>query len=112
MIFLVTITITLVFIDKWGRRPLFVYGGIAMGALNFAVAGLMASKGRPVDDVDGNANIKWQVTGSYASGVIACTYIFVAFYGLTWVIEACNYDYHDHANQVLNTGTRGMDIYL
>ena len=85
VIFLVTTAVALVFIDKWGRRPLFIYGGIAMGALNFAVAGLMASKGHAVPDVAGNKNIRWQVKGSYATGIIACSYIFVAFYGLTWV---------------------------
>lgn len=91
VIFLVTTGITLIFIDKWGRRPLFIYGGIAMGALNFAVAGLMASKGHAVTDVDGNRNIRWQVRGSYASGVIACTYLFVAIYGLTWAPVAWIY---------------------
>jgi len=91
VIFLVTTAITLVFIEKWGRRPLFIYGGIAMGALNFAVAGLMASKGRAVTNVDGNYNIKWQVGGSYARGIVACTYIFVAFYGLTWAPVAWIY---------------------
>lgn len=84
VIFLVTTAVTLAFIDKTGRRPLLIGGGIAMGALNFAVAGLMASKGHSVTNVDGNYNIKWQVGGSYAKGVIACTYIFVAFYGFTW----------------------------
>lgn len=85
VIFLVTTAITLCFIDRLGRRPLFIYGGIAMGALNFAVAGLMATGGNSVTNVDGNFNIKWQVHGSYATGVIACSYLFVAFYGLTWV---------------------------
>lgn len=84
VIFLVTTAITLCFIDKLGRRPLFIYGGIAMGALNFAVAGLMATGGHSVTNVADNYNIKWQVHGSYATGVIACSYIFVGFYGLTW----------------------------
>jgi hypothetical protein len=45
VIFLLTTVVTLAMIDKIGRRPLFVYGGIAMGTLNFAVAGLMANYG-------------------------------------------------------------------
>lgn len=85
VIFLVTTAITLLYIDRLGRRPLFLYGGIAMGALNFAVAGLMKTGGNRVEEVGGNTNIKWRVHGSYAKGVIACSYIFVAFYGLTWV---------------------------
>jgi hypothetical protein len=84
VIFLLTTVVTLAGIDRVGRRPLFVYGGIVMGALNFAVAGLMANYGHVVDGVDGNANVVWQVTGAPAKGVIACTYIFVGVYGLTW----------------------------
>jgi hypothetical protein len=85
VIFLVTTAITLLFIDRLGRRPLFIYGAIAMGSLNFAVAGLMKTGGHSVTNVADNYNIKWQVEGSYATGVIACSYLFVAFYGLTWV---------------------------
>ncbi|PWW77662.1 putative MFS glucose transporter [Tuber magnatum] len=88
VIFLITTAITLLSIDRLGRRPLFLYGGIAMGALNFAVAGLMKTGGHHVEEVGGNANIKWRVHGSYATGVIACSYIFVAFYGLTWAPAA------------------------
>jgi hypothetical protein len=84
VIFLVTTVVTLACIDRIGRRPLFIYGGILMGALNFAVGGLMANFGHPMDEVAGNPNIVWQVTGAPAKGIIACTYIFVGIYGLTW----------------------------
>ncbi|KAA8896451.1 glucose transporter [Sphaerosporella brunnea] len=84
VIFLLTTVVTLAMIDRIGRRPLFVYGGILMGALNFAVAGLMANYGHHVDGVGNNANVVWQVTGRPAKGIIACTYLFVAVYGFTW----------------------------
>ncbi|KAF8251608.1 putative xylose permease [Wilcoxina mikolae CBS 423.85] len=84
VIFLLTTVVTLAMIDKIGRRPLFVYGGIAMGTLNFAVAGLMANYGHSMDSVAGNKNIVWQVTGPPAKAIIACTYLFVAVYGFTW----------------------------
>ncbi|KAI5795650.1 general substrate transporter [Geopyxis carbonaria] len=84
VIFLVTTVVTLACIDKIGRRPLFVYGGIAMGVLNFCVAGLMANYGHSVDGVEGSSNINWQVTGKPAKAIIACTYLFVAVYGFTW----------------------------
>jgi hypothetical protein len=54
-------------------------------ACHFAIAGLMASRGHHVDSVDGNANLKWSITGPPGKGVIACSYIFVAVYGFTWV---------------------------
>lgn len=53
-------------------------------ALHFATAGLMASYGNPVDSVDGNANLRWEIHGAAAKGVIACSYIFVGVYGLSW----------------------------
>jgi len=84
VIFLVTTGITLYFVEKCGRRPLLLYGGILMGALNFAVAGLMASAGHPVTHVGTAYNIKWQVGDSYATRIIACSYVFVGIYGFTW----------------------------
>ncbi|KAL7275274.1 hypothetical protein RUND412_001782 [Rhizina undulata] len=88
VIFLVTTAFTLMFIDRIGRRPLFIYGAIIMAGLNFAVAGLMATYGHAVPMVGTNENIRWQVTGKPAKGIIACTYLFVALYGLTWAPTA------------------------
>lgn len=53
-------------------------------ALHFAIAGLMASYGSPVDEVDGNRNLRWEIHGPAAKGVIACSYIFTGVYGLSW----------------------------
>ncbi|OJD38807.1 sugar transporter [Diplodia corticola] len=91
VIFLVTTGFTLCFIEKVGRRQLLIYGSIIMCALNFAVAGIMAEHGRPVDGVGENTNIKWQVLGHPAKGIIACSYIFVGVYGLTWAPAAWIY---------------------
>lgn len=60
-------------------------GSILCMALHFAIAGIMASYGHHVDSVDGNSNLKWSITGAPGKGVIACSYIFVGIYGLTWV---------------------------
>ncbi|KAK0659860.1 High-affinity glucose transporter [Lasiodiplodia hormozganensis] len=91
VIFLVTTGFTLLFIEKVGRRQLLIYGAILMSALNFAVAGIMAEHGNPVDGVGENTNIKWQVLGHPAKGIIACSYIFVGVYGLTWAPAAWIY---------------------
>lgn len=84
VIFLVTTAVTLLVIDRVGRRPLFIYGGALMGILHFCVAAIMSTKGHHVDAVGDNANIKWQVLGAPSKAVIALTYIFVAIYGFTW----------------------------
>lgn len=45
----------------------------------------MASYGHPVDSIDGNENLRWEIKGAAGKGVIACSYIFVGIYGFTWV---------------------------
>lgn len=72
-------------IDRIGRRILFLSGSVLCMALHFAIAGLMASDGHYVDSVNGNSNLRWEIHGPAAKGVIACSYIFVGVYGLTWV---------------------------
>jgi hypothetical protein len=54
-------------------------------ALHYAIAGIMATYGNPVDEIDGNKNLRWEIKGAAGKGVIACSYIFVGVYGLTWV---------------------------
>lgn len=54
--------------------------------LHFIVGALMASYGHEVDSIDGNTILTWQIEStSAAKGVIACCYIFVGVYGITWV---------------------------
>jgi hypothetical protein len=56
--------------------------------VHFIIAGVMASKGNPVPNVNGNANLTWEIKGSAGMTVIAFSYIFTGIYGLTWV---CNF---------------------
>ncbi|KAG8627788.1 hypothetical protein KVT40_003661 [Elsinoe batatas] len=85
VIFLVTTGIILPFIDRIPRRLLLLTGSILCMIIHFAVAGTMASYGYPVDEVNGNANLKWEMPpGNAARGVIAIVYIFVGIYGFTW----------------------------
>ncbi|KAB2102990.1 High-affinity glucose transporter [Alternaria gaisen] len=76
----------LLFMDRWGRRPMFVIGAILMMTWMFANAGLMASYGKPAPP-GGLGNIaeqSWEIGGAPARAVIACTYLFVASYAPTW----------------------------
>ncbi|KAK9323602.1 general substrate transporter [Lipomyces orientalis] len=75
----------LLFIDRWGRRPLLIYGACIMAVWLFAVSGLMASYGHWVPEVNGNTNIRWYVPGKPAAkAIIACNYLFVATFATTW----------------------------
>lgn len=76
----------LLFMDRWGRRPMFVIGAVLMMTWMFANAGLMASYGKPAPP-GGLGNIaeqSWEIGGAPARAVIACTYLFVASYAPTW----------------------------
>lgn len=84
VIFLVTTGLILPFIDRVGRRTLLLIGSISSLILHFAIAGVMASYGRGVDQVAGNENLKWEVNGAAGKAVIALSYIFVGVYGFTW----------------------------
>lgn len=54
--------------------------------LHFVVGALMATYGHHVESVDGNSILKLEITNTaVAKGIIACCYIFVGVYGITWV---------------------------
>jgi hypothetical protein len=91
VIFVVTTGIMLPRIDRIGRRFLLLSGSIICMALHFTIAGLMANYGHYVNAVNGNQNLRWEISGAAAKGVIACSYIFVGIYGFTWVGV-----YHEH----------------
>ena len=73
------------FIDRVGRRNLLLLGSVTCMIVHYIIAGVMASKGNPVPDVNGNANLTWEIKGSAGMAVIAFSYIFTGIYGLTWV---------------------------
>lgn len=77
----------LLFIDKWGRRPLLIAGAVLMMIWLYAVGGMLAVYGEPVSEVDGNTNLRIQIPASdkaASKGIIACSYLFVASFAPTW----------------------------
>jgi hypothetical protein len=68
-----------------GRRPLLLGGAVTCMVLHYAIAGVMATYGRPVDEIDGNKNLRWEIGGAPGKAVISLSYIFVGVYGFTWV---------------------------
>ncbi|TVY17485.1 High-affinity glucose transporter [Lachnellula arida] len=93
-IFIIGTAATFFFIDKTGRRPLLIYGAIAMGVCMFVVGGVLGSYGTYLPDgLNGNLSVRVQVTGSPAYTVIAFCYLLVLAYSLTlapiaWVYAA------------------------
>ncbi|PLB37502.1 sugar porter family MFS transporter [Aspergillus candidus] len=91
VIFLVTTGFILPLIDRLGRRKLLLFGSVACMVLHYAIAGVMATYGTPVDDVNGNANLKLVIKGAPGKAVISLSYIFTGIYGLTWAPTAWVY---------------------
>lgn len=76
----------LLFVDRIGRRPMFLVGSTFMAIWLFANAGILAAYGTDPgpDGVDGIAEASVKVTGAASKAVIACSYLFVASYAPTW----------------------------
>ncbi|KAJ6127620.1 High-affinity glucose transporter [Penicillium sp. IBT 18751x] len=84
VIFLVTTGVMLPFIDRVGRRTLLLTGSVLCMIIHFIIAGVMASHGHAVSNVNGNTNLTWEIQGSAGMAVIAFSYIFTGIYGFTW----------------------------
>ncbi|KAK2768693.1 hypothetical protein FQN54_000549 [Arachnomyces sp. PD_36] len=75
----------LLWVDRWGRRPTLLAGGLLMCTWMFATAGLMAQYGHLVPGgIDGVKAVSWTIGGAPAKAVIAFTYLFVASFAPTW----------------------------
>lgn len=66
----------ILYIDKWGRRPMLLFGTISMAFFLFLVGGLQGHFGE-WGEVDGSR--VWVINGhsSVTKGVIVCSYLFV-----------------------------------
>jgi len=93
-LFIIFTGVIFFYIDTTGRRPLLIYGALAMGTCQFVVGGLLGKYGVIVPGgVDGNANVIIQVTGGPAHTVIAFCYLLIIVYAMTlapvaWVYAA------------------------
>jgi MFS family permease len=76
----------LIWIDKWGRRPMFLIGALLMMIWLFINAGVMAMYGHaaPAGGLNGIAAESWVMSGKPAKVIIACSYLFVASFAPTW----------------------------
>ena len=105
---LICTIIAFFYINKTGRRPLLIYGAIAMGACHIIIGAMIGEFKQPAPDgVGGNLNVIVKVIGTPSRVIIAFSYILIAVYYLslapvTWVFCA----------EVWSLGTRatGMGI--
>lgn len=81
---------SLVLVDRVGRRPVLIIGGILMFAWLFATAGLLAVYSVPVPEgFGGNDTVRIRIPEDRkhaARGVIACCYLFVCSFAPSWGI--------------------------
>jgi MFS family permease len=92
-LFIIFTTVMFFYVDKTGRRPLLVYGALAMGVCHFIVGGLLSAGTVIPGGVGGNPNIPIELKGSKANAVIAFCYILIVIYALTlapicWIYAA------------------------
>ena len=68
---------TIIYIDKWGRRPMPLFCTLLMGFWMFLVGGIQGAFGKWSDASGTNV---WIITGNMAAmrAVIVCSYLFVS----------------------------------
>jgi len=72
----------IIYIDKWGRRPMLLVGTLLMGFWMFLVGGI---QGRFGEWSDASGSNVWVITGNQAAtrAVIVCSYLFVCSFAIT-----------------------------
>lgn len=70
---------TIIYGDRWGRRPLLLIGSFLMMSFMLINGVILATRARIVPGgIDGVAAQSMELTGAPAKALIACTYLFVA----------------------------------
>lgn len=74
--------------DKVGRRPVLLGGALLMMAFQFGVGGLLGTYSESIPGgIDGNKTVNIKIPDSKklaAKGVIACCYLFVCSFAMSW----------------------------
>ncbi|KAF9295062.1 hypothetical protein BGZ74_010983 [Mortierella antarctica] len=75
----------ILYIDRWGRRPILLVGSTLMALWLFLIGGLMGKFGS-ASSFDGNKTTTWAIKDNDAASkaVIACSYLFVCSFAISW----------------------------
>ncbi|KAF8947867.1 hypothetical protein BGZ47_007535 [Haplosporangium gracile] len=75
----------ILFIDRWGRRPVLLIGSTFMALWLFLIGGLMGRFGGPTTSAD-NKTTTWAIQNNdpASHAVIACSYLFVCSFAISW----------------------------
>ncbi|KAF9586650.1 hypothetical protein BGW38_000024 [Lunasporangiospora selenospora] len=75
----------ILFIDKWGRRPVLLIGSTMMALWLFLIGGLMGRYGSALA-FEGNDTTTWAIVNNdpASKAVIACSYLFVCSFAISW----------------------------
>lgn len=80
--------IALLFMDKFGRRPLLLFGATGMMVWQYVVAGLFATYSVPYED-SGNDTVRMKIPierKPVGKAIITSCFLFAAEYALTWSV--------------------------
>lgn len=92
-LFIIFTGVMFFYVDKVGRRPLLIYGALAMGVCHIIVGGLLSMGVVVPGGVEGDRNVPIELKGPPANAVIAFSYMLIIVYAMTlapvcWIYAA------------------------
>lgn len=77
----------LIWVDKWGRKPPMVFGGVTMSSCFLIIGSMFAAYGRTLPTQGEHEQLQVVLTNDAARWtVVILIYVFVAAFSLTWAV--------------------------
>ena len=74
----------IIWMDKWGRRPTLLLGSFVMMSLLLISGSIQGAFGHPVTKTESAVTWAMSNDGSRSNAVVACSYLFVATFAISW----------------------------